>query len=102
MRGTIVGMTQKKDLDTAEARPAAPASPTNETASRTTKGAALLSLLPGVGFCLVGALLAWFAAQLLPGVSALLIAIILGAVWRNLAPVPELFNTGVAFAAKRL
>lgn len=102
MRETIVDMTQKKNLDTADAQPAAPASPSDETASRSTRGAALLSLLPGVAFCLVGALLAWFAAQILPGVSALLIAIVLGAVWRNLAPVPEVLDTGIAFTAKRL
>src|SRR5699024_4950677 len=58
--------------------------------------------IPGVAVCLVGALLASLGAHLLPGVSALLIAIILGALWRNIALVPTTLSHGVTFSAKKL
>ncbi|NUL44558.1 putative sulfate exporter family transporter [Cellulosimicrobium funkei] len=60
------------------------------------------SALPGLAVCLAGAVLAWGLAQLLPGISPLLVAILAGALWRNLAPVPALLAPGVAIAAKRL
>lgn len=41
-------------------------------------------------------------AKLLPGASPLLIAILLGAIWRNSLPVPATFNPGVAFSSKKL
>src|SRR5699024_1169925 len=47
-------------------------------------------------------LTAWFAAQLLPSISALLIAILFGALWRNLAPVPVVLDKGVKFSSKKL
>lgn len=58
--------------------------------------------VPGVVVCLLGAGVAWLAAQVLTGVSALLIAIVFGALWRNLVTVPSVLSPGVGFAAKRL
>ncbi|WP_313818267.1 putative sulfate exporter family transporter, partial [Citricoccus sp.] len=58
--------------------------------------------LPGLSVCLAGAGLAWGLAQVLPGVSPLLVAILAGALWRNLVPVPAVLAPGVAISAKRL
>ncbi|NUL45409.1 putative sulfate exporter family transporter [Cellulosimicrobium funkei] len=58
--------------------------------------------LPGLAVCLGAAALAWGSAQLLPGVSPLLVAILAGALWRNLAPVPVRLGPGVAVSGKRL
>ncbi|WP_431711750.1 YeiH family protein [Glutamicibacter uratoxydans] len=63
--------------------------------------AGLRGMLPGLAVCLTGGALALLAAQVLP-VSALLIAILLGALWRNLAPVPTVLAPGVQLSAKRL
>lgn len=61
-------------------------------------------LLPGlvVTFAAAGLswMLAWLLSPVVPGVSALLVAIILGVLWRNLAPVPTTLNPGMAVAAK--
>jgi len=56
---------------------------------------------PGLGACMVGGALSLAAAQLLP-VSALLVAILLGAIWRNTLPVPQVLAPGVALSSKRL
>lgn len=58
--------------------------------------------IPGVIVCLVGAVVSFVGAQFLPGVSALLIAIILGAVWRNIASVPVMLKPGITFSSKKL
>lgn len=58
--------------------------------------------MPGIFLSLVMGGVALAAAKLIPGMSALLIAILLGALWRNLAPVPAVFAQGVAFSAKKL
>jgi uncharacterized integral membrane protein (TIGR00698 family) len=58
--------------------------------------------LPGLAVCLAGAGLAWGAAQLVPGISPLLVAILAGALWRNLAPVPAALRPGIALSSKRL
>ncbi|WP_299169454.1 YeiH family protein [uncultured Arthrobacter sp.] len=59
-------------------------------------------ILPGVAVCLAGAVLSWLLSRLLPGASPLLIAILLGAVWGNLLPVPALLHKGVGVSAKNL
>lgn len=60
--------------------------------------------LPGLAVAFAAAgiswALAWLAAGFMPGISALLIAIVLGVVWRNAAPVPWSLNPGLAVAAK--
>ena len=58
--------------------------------------------MPGIFLCVVMGGVALAAAKLIPGMSALLIAVLLGALWRNLAPVPAVFAQGVAFSAKKL
>ncbi|WMY79143.1 putative sulfate exporter family transporter [Citricoccus sp. I39-566] len=58
--------------------------------------------LPGLAVCLGAGVLAWGLGQLLPGVSPLLVAILAGALWRNLAPVPARLAPGVAVSGKRL
>ncbi|WP_371415334.1 YeiH family protein [Citricoccus sp. SGAir0253] len=60
------------------------------------------AVLPGLGVCLAGALVAWLGAQAVPGASALLLAILGGAVWRNVARVPAALCRGVAFSSRRL
>lgn len=52
--------------------------------------------------CLLVAGVSWAAASLIPGLSALLVAILLGALWRNLLPVPNSLNPGVNFSAVKL
>lgn len=60
------------------------------------------SVLPGIAFCLVAALLALGVQQLLPAVSALLVAILLGIVTANVVRLPETLRPGIAISAKRL
>ncbi|WP_101653102.1 YeiH family protein [Brevibacterium ihuae] len=59
-------------------------------------------VVPGLGLAAVGVLAALGIAALLPTVSVLLIAIVLGILTRNLLPLPEQVEPGLAFAAKRL
>lgn len=60
------------------------------------------ALLPGVVVSLVAALVAWGLAQLMTGVSPLLVAILLGVLWCNVAQVPAILRPGVAFSAKHV
>ncbi|KRF09010.1 hypothetical protein ASH00_04890 [Arthrobacter sp. Soil782] len=58
--------------------------------------------LPGLAVCLAGAAISWLLSGLLPGTSPLLIAILLGAAWGNLLPVPSLFFKGIGVSSKTL
>ena len=60
------------------------------------------ALLPGVLTALVGALVAWGIARLVPGLSTLLVSILLGVLWCNLAPVPAALQPGTAFASRHV
>lgn len=60
------------------------------------------SLLPGLALCLAGASLSIGVGYLVPAVSSLLVAILLGAVLANVAPVPPVVQPGVAFSIKTL
>ncbi|UIK88986.1 YeiH family protein [Arthrobacter polaris] len=60
-----------------------------------------LKYLPGIGVCVAGAL-SWFGARYLTGVSPLLLAILAGAVWRNVFRVPLSLSPGIAFSSKKL
>lgn len=62
----------------------------------------LKSVVPGLVACLATGLLCIFASSFLNGFSALLMAILLGALWRNIAPVPQILDSGVAIASKKL
>ncbi|WP_159612650.1 YeiH family protein [Glutamicibacter sp. JC586] len=57
---------------------------------------------PGILLCLVVGALCMLISHYLSSVSALLIAIVLGALWRNLAPVPHVLDAGVGISAKKL
>ena len=65
-------------------------------------GSKLRSMAPGLLACVVGGVVAMGLAKLIPGMSALLIAILLGAIWRNLLPVPDIILPGVAVSSKKL
>lgn len=66
------------------------------------RGAPRASIWPGllvsaaVGAACLG------LGQLVPGLSAMLVAVVLGALWRNLLPVPALLEPGIGVAAKRV
>ncbi|QIK71287.1 putative sulfate exporter family transporter [Propioniciclava coleopterorum] len=60
------------------------------------------NLAPGLAVCAVAASIAVLVNQWLPVLSALLVAIVLGMLVGNLAPMPEPMDPGVKFAAKRL
>lgn len=95
-------MTNDHNADL-EAREASSASETPDVLPQppTNKLRKLGALVPGVVVCLVAAVISWLGAQVI-GMSALLIAILLGAVWRNIAPVPTAMSEGVAFSSKKL
>ncbi|HEX7351865.1 YeiH family protein [Brachybacterium sp.] len=75
-------------LPTASAAPARPHSPG--------------SPVPGVAVALAVAAVSLLSSRLLPGVSALIIAIILGIVMANLSTLPAALSPGLSFAAKKL
>lgn len=56
----------------------------------------------GLVLCLAVALLAQLASSVLPGISALIIAIIVGIVLANTLTLPESFSPGMDFSAKKL
>jgi len=58
--------------------------------------------VPGLLLCLIAGALCMLISHRLSSISALLIAIVLGAFWRNLAPVPHILDAGVGLSAKRL
>ena len=57
---------------------------------------------PGISVCIGGAVAAWLVSGILAGVSPLLVAIVAGALWRNLLPVPITLLSGIAFSSKKL
>lgn len=65
-------------------------------------GPAPRRVLPGLLTCLIGGVVALAVAKLLPGASPLLIAILLGAVWRNTLNVPAILMPGVTVSSKKL
>ncbi|GAA1884611.1 YeiH family protein [Paeniglutamicibacter psychrophenolicus] len=81
---------------------AIPASAGLASGPRTGTGPKFRGMLPGLLACVVGGVIAMGLAKLMPGMSALLIAILLGAIWRNLLPVPEMIMPGVTFSSKKL
>ena len=64
--------------------------------------AATTPLLPGLGLALVVTLLAMGVNRLMPTVSPLLIAVVVGAVLANLAPIPAQLRPGLTFSSKKL
>lgn len=95
-------MDHKKSLATPAEKPAATRTLADETAPTPSRMQRVGAYVPGVAVCLLGALVALAGSRLVPGMSALLIAIILGAIWRNVAPVPTTLAAGVTFSAKKI
>ncbi|USI93098.1 YeiH family protein [Rhodococcus pyridinivorans] len=62
----------------------------------------LSAISPGLGLCVAGTAVALGINHLLPTVSPLLIAIVLGAVLANVARLPESTRPGMRFSAKTL
>lgn len=62
----------------------------------------LARLLPGLGLSILAAAISWGVHVLLPAVSALVVAIVLGVVAANAARLPAATAAGIAFSAKRL
>lgn len=64
--------------------------------------ASAIMLAPGLALCAVAVLIAMTVSHLAPVMSALLIAIVLGAALANTVTLPSSVRPGVGFAAKRL
>lgn len=62
----------------------------------------LRPLLPGLAACVIGGVVSVAGSRMLPGASPLLIAILLGAIWRNVLPVPSAILPGVGVSSKKL
>ena len=72
------------------------------SASNAKRQSQWISYLPGLSVTLAGAAAAWLISQLIPGISPLLIAILVGALWRNLIRVPRTLSPGITFSSKKL
>lgn len=60
------------------------------------------SVWPGLVVCALVGVACIGLGSVLPGVSAMLVAVILGALWRNLIRVPSALEPGITLAAKRV
>ncbi|WP_058235760.1 YeiH family protein [Devriesea agamarum] len=60
------------------------------------------SPIPGLIFCALGAIASVLINHWVPSVSALLVAILLGAILANLRPLPTGFAPGIAISSRRL
>lgn len=74
---------------------------TAPTPTPTTAGI-VTGVLPGAALCAVGAAAAFGVHALLPGLSPMLVAIVLGAVFTNVVDLPQRVRPGVDFSARRL
>lgn len=64
--------------------------------------ARIAKYIPGVAVCAAAAALAYGISVAFPGVSAMLVAILLGILVTNIAPLPAVTQPGVTFSAKKL
>lgn len=62
----------------------------------------LVRLIPGLALAFVAAAVAWAVQQVVPGLSALLVAILLGIVVTHLWQIPDALGPGMKVAAKRV
>jgi uncharacterized integral membrane protein (TIGR00698 family) len=62
----------------------------------------IAGLAPGLAVCAAGVAVSLALSALVPTVSALLFAIVLGVLTRNVLPVPAALEAGLAFASKKL
>lgn len=65
-------------------------------------GALIRTLWPGLLLCLGVAAISYLGQTLLPGVSPLIIAIVLGMVTANVVRMPQALSPGIDFSAKKL
>lgn len=83
-----------------------PSQPTPREAKQSLSGASLRQSIsdaaPGLLLCVTGTALAMAVNQVVPAVSPLLLAIILGAVLTNVARLPSQTRAGVTFSSKKL
>lgn len=73
-----------------------------QTPSPSSAPPSLRTALPGVAVCLLAGALCMLISRFFDGVSALLLAIVLGALWRNIVPVPAALEPGIAVSGKKL
>src|SRR5687767_12702424 len=59
-------------------------------------------LLPGIAVCAAGGVLSLLLAQVLPGMSPLLLAILLGTLLANVFPLTPALAPGIGFTSKKL
>lgn len=80
------------------------AGPTSEAAPSTPADSApgRPGLWAGLLVCAVVGLGCLGLGQVVPGLSAMLVAVVLGVLWRNLVPVPGVLEPGIGVAAKRV
>lgn len=79
-----------------------PSSADHPTPSTPVTAARPASFWPGLLVCAVIGAACIGLGTVIPGLSAMLVAVILGALWRNLIPVPAVLEPGIALAAKRV
>ena len=78
------------------------AMPTGELASPPSRTNRLLGLLPGLALSAIAVAASLAIGHFLPTVSALLIAIVLGVLLRNIVPLPASVESGLTYSAKKL
>ncbi|SJM64131.1 Putative membrane protein YeiH [Gulosibacter sp. 10] len=72
--------------------------PTTDSKPRTADR--IRAIWPGLLVCAAVGILSTVVAQFIPGISGLLIAIVVGILWRNLLPYPKVLSGGTAIVAK--
>lgn len=60
------------------------------------------SLVPGLALCFGVAIVSMLVAPFIPGISALIIAIVVGVVLANIVPMPAVLAPGIAVSSKKL
>ena len=76
--------------------------PTPNTEHPADPAGAATSVWPGLLLCLAAAAVAYGVQQMIPGLSALLVAILLGVVVSHAARLPQVLQPGIKVAAKRV
>ena len=83
-------------------RPAPQVGPARERGTLRPSLSRAASRLPGVALCLAAAALSWATGLLVPGLSPMIVAIVLGVVVTNATRLPASLSPGVDFSAKVL
>jgi len=97
------GALSTPDLDASGPAASAPKAPASTIAPEAPgPRRRILNLLPGLGLCAAAVVIALGVSSVLPTMSALLTAIILGVLLRNTVRLPAAIEPGLTFAAKKL